>query len=160
MKNIVISKLEMEDVKEAAKLVASLADYTLDKRPDIFIPNYENWESNLRERIESSDYHMIVAKEDNNIVGTCVAEIKHLGDDEVTKRRDILFIEYIIVKDEYKRLGIGTAMLNHMKEFVKKNNIPSLELTVWGYNEDAIKFYNKNLKVKRSIYEYMSDEER
>lgn len=160
MKNIVISKLEMEDVKEAAKLVASLADYTLDKRPDIFIPNYENWESNLRERIESSDYHMIVAKEDNNIVGTCVAEIKHLGDDEVTKRRDILFIEYIIVKDEYKRLGIGTAMLNHMKQFVKTNNISSLELTVWGYNEDAIKFYNKNLKVKRSIYEYMSDEER
>ena len=47
MKNIVISKLEMEDVKEAAKLVAYLADYTLDKRPDIFIPNYENWESNL-----------------------------------------------------------------------------------------------------------------
>ena len=160
MKNIVISKLEIEDVKEAAKLVASLADYTLDKRPDIFIPNYENWESNLRERIESSDYHMIVAKEDNNIVGTCVAEIKHLGDDEITKRRDILFIEYIIVKDEYKRLGIGTAMLNHMKQFVKENNIPSLELTVWGYNEDAIKFYNKNLKVKRSIYEYMSDEER
>ena len=160
MKNIVISKLEIEDVKEAAKLVASLADYTLDKRPDIFIPNYENWETNLRERIESSDYHMIVAKEDNNIVGTCVAEIKHLGDDEVTKRRDILFIEYIIVKDEYKRLGIGTAMLNHMKQFVKTNNISSLELTVWGYNEDAIKFYNKNLKVKRSIYEYMSDEER
>ena len=123
MKNIVISKLEMEDVKEAAKLVASLADYTLDKRPDIFIPNYENWESNLRERIENSDYHMIVAKEDNNIVGTCVAEIKHIGDDEVTKIRDILFIEYIIVKDEYKRLGIGTAMLNHMKQFVKTNNI-------------------------------------
>ena len=160
MKNIVISKLELEDVKEAAKLVASLADYTLDKRPDIFIPNYENWESNLRERIESSDYHMIVAKEDNNIVGTCVAEIKHLGDDEVTKRRDILFIEYIIVKDEYKRLGIGTAMLNHMKQFVKTNNISSLELTVWGYNTGAIEFYNKNLKVKRSIYEYMSDEER
>jgi ribosomal protein S18 acetylase RimI-like enzyme len=103
---------------------------------------------------------MIVAKEDNNIVGTCVAEIKHLGDDEVTKRRDILFIEYIIVKDEYKRLGIGTAMLNHMKEFVKENNISSLELTVWGYNTGAIEFYNKNLKVKRSIYEYMSDEER
>ena len=160
MKNIVISKLEMEDVKEAAKLVASLADYTLDKRPDIFIPNYENWESNLRERIDSSDYHMIVAKEDNNIVGTCVAEIKHLGDDEVTKRRDILFIEYIIVKDEYKRLGIGTAMLNHMKEFVKENNISSLELTVWGYNTGAIEFYNKNLKVKRTIYEYMTDEER
>ena len=160
MKNIVISKLEMEDVKEAAKLVASLADYTLDKRPDIFIPNYENWETNLRERIESSDYHMIVAKEDNNIVGTCVAEIKHIGDDEVTKIRDILFIEYIIVKDEYKRLGIGTAMLNHMKQFVKTNNISSLELTVWGYNTGAIEFYNKNLKVKRSIYEYMSDEER
>ena len=160
MKNIVISKLEKVDVKEAAKLVAALADYTLDKRPDIFIPNYENWEENLTERLDNKDYHMIVAKEDNKIVGTCIAEIKHLGDDEITKRRDILFIEYIVVKDEYKRNGIGTAMLNNMKAFIKDNNISSLELTVWGYNEDAIKFYNKNLNVKRSIYEYMTDEER
>ena len=160
MKNIVISKLEKVDVKEAAKLVAALADYTLDKRPDIFIPNYENWEENLTERVDNKDYHMIVAKEDNKIVGTCIAEIKHLGDDEITKRRDILFIEYIVVKDEYKRNGIGTAMLNNMKAFIKDNNISSLELTVWGYNEDAIKFYNKNLNVKRSIYEYMTDEER
>ncbi len=160
MKNIVISKLEMQDVKEAAKLVASLADYTLDKRPDIFVPNYENWENNLTERINNKDYHMITAKDNDEIIGACIAEIKHLGDDEVTKRRCILFIEYIIVKDEYKRNGIGTAMLNHMKEFVKENNISSLELTVWGYNEDAIKFYNKNLKVKRSIYEYIVNEER
>ena len=160
MKNIVISKLEIKDVKEASKLVASLADYTLDKRPDIFVPNYENWESNLIDRLDNKDHHMIVAKEENNIVGVCIAEIKHLGDDEVTKRRDILFIEYIVVKDEYKRLGIGTAMLNHMKQFVKTNNISSLELTVWGYNTGAIEFYNKNLKVKRAIYEYMTDEER
>ena len=159
MKNIVISKLEMEDVKEAAKLVASLADDTLDKRPDIFIPNYENWELNLTERLDNKDYHMIVAKEDENVVGTCVAEIKHIGDGEVTKIRDIMFVEYIVVKDEYKRNGIGTAMLNNMKAFMKDNNIPSLELTVWGYNEGAIKFYNENLKVKRTIYEYMNDEE-
>ena len=159
MKNIVISKLDSNDVKEAAKLVATLADYTLDKRPDIFVPNYENWEANLTERLDNKDYHMIVAKENNNIVGTCIAEIKHIGDDEVTKVRDILFIEYIVVKDEYKRNGIGTAMLNSMKEFIKANNIPSLELTVWGYNESAIKFYNKNLKVKRTIYEYIEGEE-
>ncbi len=159
MKNIVISKLEKSDVKEAAKLVASLADYTLDKRPDIFVPNYENWESNLMDRMDNKDYHMIVAKDDNKVIGTCVAEIKHIGDDEITKIRDILFIEYIIVSDEYKRHGIGTAMLNHMKNFVKENNIRSLELTVWGYNTGAIEFYNKNLKVKRSIYEYMNDEE-
>ena len=74
-------------------------------------------------------------------------------------KRKVLFIEYIIVEDKYKRHGIGTALLNNMKNFVKENNISSLELTVWGYNEDAIKFYNKNLKVKRSIYEYIVSEE-
>lgn len=159
MKNIVISKLEADDVKEAARLVGSLANYTLDKRTDIFVPNYENWEQNLLDRITSEDYHMIVAKEENKVVGACIAEIKRLGDDEVTKKRKVLFLEYIIVEDKYKRHGIGTALLNNMKKFVKENNISSLELTVWGYNEDAIKFYNKNLKVKRSIYEYIVSEE-
>lgn len=159
MKNIVISKLEAYDVKESARLVESLANYTLDKRTDIFVPNYENWEQNLLDRIASKDYHMIVAKEENKVVGACIAEIKRLGDDEVTKKRKVLFIEYIIVEDKYKRHGIGTALLNNMKNFVKENNISSLELTVWGYNEDAIKFYNKNLKVKRSIYEYIVSEE-
>ncbi len=159
MKNIVISKLKEDDVKEAANLVATLADYTLDKRPDIFVPNYENWEENLLNRIDSKDYHMIVAKDNSKVIGTCIAEIKHLGDDEVTKIRDILFIEYIAVSAEYKRNGIGTAMLDYMKKFAKENNIPSLELTVWGYNTGAIEFYNKNLKVKRTIYEYRIDEE-
>lgn len=161
MENIVISKLEKKDIKEASKLIARLANYTLEQRQDIFVINYENWEQNLLERLSNKDFEIIVAKAKDKIVGVCSAELKHLGDDKVTKVRDILFIEYIIVDDEYKRNKIGTKLLNYMKDFVKANNILSLELTVWGYNKGAIEFYEKNdMKVKRTIYEYKMDGEK
>jgi len=160
MENIVISNLEEKDIKEAAVLVTKLANYTLEQRKDIFVLNYENWEQNLNERLLNKDFQMIVAKDGEKVVGACVAEIKHVGDGEVTNTRDILFIEYIVVSDEYKRKGIGRKMLDYMKDFAKKNNILSLELTVWGYNVGAIEFYEKNdMKIKRTIYEYMMDGE-
>lgn len=155
MENIVVSKLDKKDVKDAAVLVSKLANYTLDMRQDIFILNYENWEENLTQRLENKNFEIIVAKHGDSVVGVCSAEIKHVGDGENTKVRDILFIEYIVVKDEYKRNGIGTKFLDYMKKIAKDNDILSLELTVWGYNEGAIKFYEKNdMTIKRTIYEY------
>lgn len=160
MKNIVISKLDKQDIKEAAALVQKLADYTLEKRSDIFVLNYENWEQNLKERIDNNNFELIVAKDEKKIVGVCIAEIKHIGDGEITNYRDILFIEYVVVLDEYKKMGIGSKMLNYMKHFAKQKALASLELTVWGYNKNAIGFYEKNdMKIKRTIYEYMMDGE-
>jgi len=96
MENIVISNLEEKDIKEAAVLVTKLANYTLEQRKDIFVLNYENWEQNLNERLLNKDFQKIVAKDGEKVVGACVAEIKHVGDGEVTNTRDILFIEYML----------------------------------------------------------------
>ena len=65
MENIVISKLSENDVKEAAALVAKLANYTLEQRQDIFVLNYENWEQNLLERLSNNDYEIVIAKDKN-----------------------------------------------------------------------------------------------
>lgn len=53
---------------------------------------------------------------------------------------DRVEIEYIYVLNEYKKMGIGTKLLNKLEEF----NIKNITLEVRESNTIAIKFYKKN----------------
>lgn len=55
---------------------------------------------------------------------------------------DRIEIEYIIVKEEYRRLGIATKLLNYIEE--KYKNIDNITLEVRESNIEAINFYKKN----------------
>ena len=158
MDKVIISKLRKDDISQAAKLIIPLYNTMLENRKDIFIPKEENWEEYINNRINNENFVLLAAYVDSNIVGVCTCEIKHCGDGVETYTRDILFIDYIAVNEKYRRLKIGTKLLNETKRIAKENNISTVELNVWGFNESAINFYDNNdMKVKRIVYEYLID---
>ena len=53
---------------------------------------------------------------------------------------DRVEVEYIFVLDEYKKIGIGTKLLNE----IEKLNIKNITLEVRESNEIAINFYKNN----------------
>lgn len=62
---------------------------------------------------------------------------------------DRIEIEYIIVKEEYRRLGIATKLLNYVEK--KYDNIDNITLEVRESNMEAINFYKKNGFIEASI---------
>lgn len=160
MEKVIISNLQKENISYAAKLINILHNNMVKKRQETFILKEENFEKYLEERINNKDYILLQACIKGKLVGVCTAEIKHLGDGIETVVRDIVFVDYIAVKDNYKRCKIGTKLLDEIKRITKKNNIKRIELNVWGFNKGAIKFYEKNNMVpKRIVYEYLIDKE-
>lgn len=55
---------------------------------------------------------------------------------------DRIEIEYIIVSERYRRLGIATKLLNYIEE--KYRDIDNITLEVRESNIEAINFYKKN----------------
>jgi len=76
---------------------------------------------------------------------------------ELTKERKTAFIEYIVVSKNYQRKGIGTKLYEHLYNELKNKDIDSIELCVWEFNKEAVKFYEslgmniKNMRFESTI---------
>jgi len=55
-----------------------------------------------------------------------------------------LFLEDVFVLKEYRKKGIGQQILNFVVKKAKDRNCDRIDLYVLDWNENAIKFYEKN----------------
>ena len=71
------------------------------------------------------------------------------SDKQVT--RDVIFVDDLAVKAEYRGRGIGTQLLNRMKEKVRDEHLDGLEFQVNARNTAARKMYEKFGFTEKSI---------
>ena len=62
-----------------------------------------------------------------------------------------LWIDEFEITESERRKGYGTALMNEVREIVKRENLSRIELNCWAFNEDAIKFYEKLGYVEQRI---------
>ncbi len=75
-------------------------------------------------------------------------------DNYIIKARKICFIESLGVKENYQHQSIGRKLYEYLKNEVKSKNIDAIELNVWGFNENAIRFYESlGMNIKNIKYE-------
>lgn len=54
----------------------------------------------------------------------------------------------------HRKNGIGKIFMQEMEKIAKENNCSSIELNVWTFNTEAIKFYEKfGMSIKTMILE-------
>ena len=52
--------------------------------------------------------------------------------------------EDMYVEDEYRRLGVGTLLIEKFKKYCKEKDIQNIKVTASAKNNRAINFYMKN----------------
>jgi len=55
----------------------------------------------------------------------------------------LLWIEYIVVKSEHRKQGIGIALLRRLIDYAKRNNIKRVYTTINPDNEASIRLHQK-----------------
>lgn len=80
----------------------------------------------------------IVAEDNQSIVGMSFLYVRYS-----TWKGRVLYLEDLIVKDNFRNKGIGTQLMNATIEFAKSNNYKRIQWQVLDWNIDAIRFYKK-----------------
>ncbi len=95
--------------------------------------------------VTEKDGKIFLYKEAGKIIGLVVGIINNSKtknyDFDVPKRGRIT--ELVVSKD-YRGKGIGKALLQKMRDYLKSIGCEKIMIAVFGYNEKAIKFYQEN----------------
>ena len=139
MDNIIISKMQDEDIEEALLTEQSHNIHILSKNI-------------LKEDIKNKNYNYLVAKNnDGKIIG-------YIGISYVLDSADIISI---VVHKDYTQKGIATLLLQEIFAFAKENNIQKIMLEVRSSNLPAQKLYEKHgfkqIAIRNNYYDNTED---
>lgn len=126
---MIIEKLKTEDIQELLNLYKELIDCenSVNKSVEIY-----------KEMLKDDKYLLLVAKENNQIVGSILAiSCLLLG----FNGGNFLVIEDVIVKDGLRGKGIGKKLMNEVDKFASEKNCVYSILVSSGHRHAAHKFY-------------------
>jgi ribosomal protein S18 acetylase RimI-like enzyme len=94
--------------------------------------------------IEDENYRIFVVEEGKNIIGFCVTQIRTIKDHPICFDMKNMEIEDFCIDENYRHKGIGKKLFEEVKKYAKEIEARNVELSVWNFNMDAIKFYESN----------------
>ena len=145
-----IRKSDVNDYIYVKKLMQSVQDLHHNKRSEI----HKDSEIFDKEEFNQNLNNIIVAEINNTVVGVIVYLIKEKLENNYTNYRKVLFIDALVVDVNHRKNGIGKILMQEMEKIAKENNCSSIELNVWAFNDEAIKFYEKfGMRIKTMILE-------
>ncbi len=142
--DIHISKAEKGDIKDIVQIWVKTIewhanfdeDFTLDK------DGKTNFSFMVSKALYEPSQIVYVARSDDKIIGFLFGYTKkHSG---FFKKRVIAHISDIAVDEDFRRLGIGSKLMEKFeKDFARENQADELSLYVHLLNEPGVEFYEK-----------------
>ena len=123
-----------KDLPSVLELIKELADYENSKEEvTITLQDFEN--DGFGDR---PWFWFLVAEKNNKIVGLSFYWIRYS-----TWKGKFLFLEDFVIKEKYRREGIGSKLFEETIKICKKLNLNGMIWQVLDWNTPAIDFYKK-----------------
>lgn len=146
-----IRELEADDYLAVKELYKQVAKIHIDARHDIF-KNGESLSKRLfNYLLTDKDTIFLVAYKEKELIGVSVLELKLPEELGIHIERQIGFIDTFCIDEKHKKHGYGQELFNKTIEVAKTCDVDTIELMVWEFNKDAIKFYEKMGLTKQSM---------
>ncbi len=139
--NIIIRNALQSDYEQIENIMTQAHRMHVEWRDDIYrmndpILSYERFMNLLSEET------YIVAQKDEDVVGILYYFFKNTDIPSMQKRK-VLYIDTMAVEENFRGMGVGTAMFDHIKNIAKANDCTHMELSVNAKNINAQKMYAK-----------------
>lgn len=146
---IIIEVPGINDHKRVNELAKQVQELHVEWNPDIYVSVDEVIQSDYYESLIRNN-EIITAKIENEIVGYLVFTIKEVSV-PILRRKKVMAIDSICVDEKFRGLGIGTRMLEYVKDLAGKSGCTDLSLSVYHSNTNAVKMYESFGFKKKNI---------
>ena len=140
---MIIRNAKINDINQIIPLMLQVSEMHYSERKDIFKEKgVEKIKLELKGALENNE-NILVAEENNNIVGVVIFKIKIVGEHINLIDRKVIWINELVVDEKLRGKGIGTKLFNETKKYAKNNKCDAVELNCWEFNEKAPRFYER-----------------
>ena len=133
-----------KDLPRINELRAQVHALHAEGKPEIFKPGFPDaLRDYVFEILIDPNKSIAAAEYDGKIIGFAV--LNHITRPETPfmYERDYLDIDEFGVDESFRRRGAASAMIEFIREYAVSQGFSRVELNVWGFNEDALAFYEK-----------------
>ena len=131
-----IRKTKLEDLDSVFELLNELYENKIE---------YSKFTQKYKDSLEDSSFYGIVAIENNKVVGVLISRVIN----RLAKKKNILFIDDLIVNEKCRNIGIGKLLIQTATAYAISKDCGALELTSMIQNINAHRFYENNGFEKR-----------
>ena len=131
-----IRKTKLEDLDSVFELLDELYENKIE---------YSKFTQKYKESLEDNSFYGIVAIENNKVVGVLISRVIN----RLAKKKNILFIDDLIVNEKCRNIGIGKLLIQTATAYAISKDYGALELTSMIQNINAHRFYENNGFEKR-----------
>ncbi len=139
--NIRIREAAEADFPAIHELMRQVHQLHLESRPDIYRdvdPLTEEYYLTML-----SDSTVLLALDGEKAAGFCVFQIRPSYSNPLLVPRKMAFMDDLCVHSDYRRQGIGKQLFEAACQMSKDEGAATLELMVWSFNENAVRFYEE-----------------
>lgn len=154
-----VRKAREDDAFRIHELLKTIASLHHNGRPDLYSDKEKYAVSDIKEKLKRPDEIILVAADKNDFVlGYAISKIIDVPDEGVNVGHRKMYIDDVCVDENYRKNGIGRALLESSRREAADRGCHVVELNVFFFNETAVKFYEScGMKRQRMYMEYVLD---
>ncbi len=133
-RGITIEKARAEDLREMAELLSILFAIEQD-----FTVDYDKQLAGITKLYHHKGKDLLVAKHEGSVVGMVTMQrlISSAEGDYIGQ------IEDLVVKENYRKMGVGSRLINKMRALAQEHGYKRIQLAADIDNENALRFYSR-----------------
>ena len=130
------------DLPRINELRRQVNDLHTAARPDMFKPGFpQEVQNHLYTMFQADNRHILVVENSGQIIAfACLAEIESPATPYRPARR-FLEVDEVGVDECARHQGIGRKLFEEIRRTAKALGYARVELNMWDFNENALKFY-------------------
>jgi ribosomal protein S18 acetylase RimI-like enzyme len=136
-----IRRASLDDYEAISRLYELVDALHAKGRPDAFKDPGGRSREFLAECLGAKDSAMFVAEAEGVVVALAYVTLGRPPNDVFHRPRVFAYLEELVVSPAHRRKGIATVLVDEVEDWASAQRVDAVELTVWEFNEDALRFY-------------------